>query len=165
MNNEFPKNYKARFLLDLYMSNNYMPLSVEDDDREITDSPEFTRGEDYNLRSIEYRINDLLMVFIEWIIEHPEWTEEKFLEKRGKTIKNCQEAIETGLFCMRKNRIWYHKAVMIEKREKAEKSMNTRHEKIIDIDLPMHPSHLETMRWEMLGRKEAKKEKQKWLNS
>ena len=72
MNNEFPKNYKARFLLDLYMSNNYMPLSVEDDDREITDSPEFTRGEDYNLRSIEYRINDLLMVFIEWIIEHPE---------------------------------------------------------------------------------------------
>lgn len=161
MNNEFPNNYKARFLLDLYMSNNYMPFSVEDDDREITDSPEFARGEEYNLRYIEYRINDLLMVFIEWIVEHPEWTEEKFIKEREEIVKRYQEDIKHGLSGIRKNRVWYHKAVMNEKRDKAEKSMNTRHEKIIDIDVPMYASDLEIMRRDMLERKKRQRKENK----
>lgn len=129
MSNEFPKNYKARFLLDLYMSNNYMPFSVEDDDREITDSPEFANGEVFNLSSIEYKIDIIIRVFMDWFTKHPEWTEERFLEKYGETIKRYQEAIETGLFCMRKNRIWYHKKAMDDKLEGVEEKLKKLYEK------------------------------------
>lgn len=153
MNNELPKNYKARFLLDLYMSNT---LGAMVGDNEVTDSPEFARGEEYNMRKLEYRIDDLLMIFTLWMVEHPEWTEELFLRERGDLIERCKEDIKSHLESIRMNRMWYHDYERQGKREKVEGQMKKNHEKIIDIDLPMHPSHLETMRWEMLGRKKAK---------
>ena len=98
-------SFKARFLYDLYTAGIY---DYEGTDYEVTDDADFISSEDCEFKQIEYLIDDLIDIYVNWKSHCPNDSPDDFYIDCGKAIEPTFRLIKSMLCYIKKSRVKYH---------------------------------------------------------
>lgn len=98
-------SFKARFLYDIYTIDLY---NYEGTDYEVTDDADFIRSEDCEFRQIEYLIDVLIDIYVNWKSHCPNDGPDDFYIDCGKDIEPTLKLIKSMLCYIKISRVNYH---------------------------------------------------------
>ena len=98
-------SFKARFLYDLYTIDLY---NSDGTDYEVTDDADFNASEDCEFRQIEYLIDELIDIYVNWKSHCPNDSPDDFYIDCGKDIEPTLRLIKSMLCYIKKSRMKYH---------------------------------------------------------